>query len=76
MKLSVSMPDADVRTLDAYVATHPGTTRSSALQEAINLLRGQSLHAQYAAAMDQWSASGQAQDWDAVADVSDSEEGL
>lgn len=65
-KLSVSLPDDDVRTLDSYVAAH-AVTRSAAIQKAISLLREQSLLEQYDAAMDQWAASGEAEDWDTTA---------
>jgi metal-responsive CopG/Arc/MetJ family transcriptional regulator len=64
-KLSVSLPDADVQTLDAYVVTH-AVTRSAAIQKAIGLLREQSLLEQYETAMDQWAASPDAADWDAT----------
>lgn len=67
MKLSVSMPDSDVRVLDAYVAAHSGATRSSALHQAVTLLREQSLVGQYDAAMDDWQASDDAELWDRTA---------
>lgn len=69
MRMSISVPAADADTLDEYVRTHPGHTRSSALQVAIGMLREQSLTEQYDLAMDEWAESGQAADWDvAVAD--------
>ncbi len=64
MKLSVSLPEDDVTTLDAYVTSHPGSTRSSALQQAIALLRERSLLEQYDTAMDQWTGSDDASAWD------------
>lgn len=67
MKLSVSMRETDVKTLDAYVASHAGATRSSALQRAIELLREQSLLEQYDVAMDQWSGDDDANAWDVTA---------
>jgi metal-responsive CopG/Arc/MetJ family transcriptional regulator len=64
-KLSVSLPEADVQTLDAYVVAH-AVTRSAAIQKAIGLLREQSLLEQYDAVMDQWAQSADAADWDAT----------
>lgn len=67
MKLSVSMPETDVQVLDAYVAAHRGASRSSALHEAVALLRERSLVEQYDAAMDDWQSSGDAEAWDRTA---------
>ena len=67
MKLSVSIPDEDVRVLDEYVARRPGASRSGALHVAIELLRERSLVEQYDVAMDEWTASGEAGTWDATA---------
>lgn len=70
-KLSVSLPEADVRTLDAYTSSRPGATRSSALRDAIRLLREQLLLEQYDAATEESASSGEADEWDATAgDVS------
>lgn len=64
MKLSVSLPDADVKVLDDYVSRHAGGSRSSALHAAVLALREQSLIVEYAAAYDEWEASGEADLWD------------
>lgn len=63
-KLSVSLPEQDVQTLDAYAASRPGATRSAAIQQAIALLRERVLVEQYDAAMDAWEGSDEARDWD------------
>jgi Arc/MetJ-type ribon-helix-helix transcriptional regulator len=63
MKVSVSMPDDAIATLDRYVATHHGATRSSALRTAIGLLRERELVEQYDRAMDEWEADDASSDW-------------
>jgi len=64
MKLSVSLPDSDVKVLDEYVSQHPGESRSSALHAAVLALRDRSLIVEYADAYDEWEASGDAVAWD------------
>lgn len=67
MKLSVSLPEEDVAVLDHY-ARHAGLrSRSAALHHAIRLLRYPDLEDQYAAAWEDWRASGQESDWEAAA---------
>lgn len=65
MKLSVSLPEGDVATLDAYVERH-GTTRSAALHEAVRLLRERNLVEQYDEAFREWDGSDDAVAWDGV----------
>lgn len=62
MKISVSLPDADVAFLDALAGT-----RSAAVSAAVKLLREQELEMQYAAAYQEWEASGEASAWDVTA---------
>ncbi|MEV6341819.1 ribbon-helix-helix domain-containing protein [Actinoplanes sp. NPDC051851] len=62
MKISVSLPEEDVRFLDER-----GTNRSAALQEAVALLRERQLADQYADAFSEWSDSPDAELWDATA---------
>jgi Arc/MetJ-type ribon-helix-helix transcriptional regulator len=64
MKLSVSLPDEDVDVLDRYVAAHVGATRSSALRDAIALLRQRDLYAEYEVAFTAWTGSDDAAAWD------------
>ena len=64
MKMSVSLPDADVAFLDAYAAERGIASRSAALQQAIQLLRTSDLDAEYAEAWEEWAESGDAGAWD------------
>ncbi len=66
MKVSVSLPTEDVQFVDDY-ARQRGTSRSAALHEAIVMLRQRGLSAEYEAAYDEWTDSGEAAAWDAVA---------
>jgi hypothetical protein len=67
MKLSVSLPDDDVATLDGYARSHGLRSRSAALQRAIRMLRNPDLEQDYAAAWDEWAASGEEAAWEATA---------
>ncbi|HEY1689237.1 MAG TPA: ribbon-helix-helix domain-containing protein [Solirubrobacteraceae bacterium] len=67
MKVSVSLPDEDVEFLDAYAGEHELPSRSAAVQTAIKALRLGDLCDAYSDAWSQWSASGEADSWDAVA---------
>ncbi|GAA2882253.1 hypothetical protein Acy02nite_78500 [Actinoplanes cyaneus] len=61
MKISVSLPDEDVRFLDEQ-----GTNRSATLHEAVALLRDRQLAEQYAEAFTEWNGSADADLWDAT----------
>lgn len=61
VKVSVSLPDADVDFLDAYADEH-GLSRSAAVQAAVKSLRTNDLAAAYEAAFSSESDS----DWDAT----------
>jgi Arc/MetJ-type ribon-helix-helix transcriptional regulator len=63
MKLSVSLPEEDVATLDEYARAAGLKSRSAAVQRAIRLLRQRDLEQDYAAAWAEWESSG-AQDWE------------
>lgn len=65
MKLSVSLPDADVDFLDAFAREH-SETRSGALLHAIRLLRATHLQVDYAEAWIEFEDSGDAALWDGV----------
>lgn len=56
MKLSVSLTEGDIAFVDAYAQVHGVASRSGVLKEALALLRGQELSADYASAWDEWSA--------------------
>lgn len=67
MKLSVSLPDEDVATLDEYARSQGLTSRSAAVHRAVQLLRHPDLEQDYAAAWDEWVASGDQALWDGTA---------
>ncbi|OLR94630.1 ribbon-helix-helix domain-containing protein [Actinokineospora bangkokensis] len=72
MKLSVSLPEEDVRFLDEYLARAGSASRSSVISEAIGLLRRSSLAEEYAAAFAEWDTGEDAELWDRTApDASD-----
>ncbi|MGA2163267.1 MAG: ribbon-helix-helix domain-containing protein [Solirubrobacteraceae bacterium] len=66
MKVSVSLPGEDVAFLDAYATTHAYPSRSAVVHHAIRALRLGELDEEYAEAWTEWSASGEADAWDAV----------
>lgn len=67
VKVSVSLPGDDVAFVDAYASTHAYPSRSAVLHHAIGMLRAGELYDAYRDAWDEWSASGEADDWDTVA---------
>lgn len=66
MKLSVSLPDADVAFLDTYAERKGNLSRSAVLQKAIRLLRTADLVKDYEDAFKEWEESGEAALWDAT----------
>jgi Arc/MetJ-type ribon-helix-helix transcriptional regulator len=66
MKLSVSLPDEDIATLDEFARKTGLASRSAALQHAVRMLRLPELEQDYAAAWDEWQASGQHAAWAAT----------
>lgn len=75
MKLSISLPDEDVAALDRYARETGMSSRSAAIQRAIRLLAQPELDDAYAAAWQEWEASGEAAAWeettaDGLADAS------
>ncbi|WP_421120076.1 ribbon-helix-helix domain-containing protein [Aquihabitans daechungensis] len=67
MKLSVSLPDADVEYLDSYAQTQGLDSRSAAVQKAVRLLRASELGAAYEDAWADWTDGGEADVWEAAA---------
>ena len=67
MKISVSLPRADVEFLDSYASQHGIETRSAAVQFAVDRLRHEELGDAYEQAWDDWYASGEAAAWEGVA---------
>ncbi len=67
MKVSVSLPGEDVEFLDDYATKQGLDSRSAALQRAVRLLRVSELTAAYESAWEEWSSSGDAEEWEATA---------
>lgn len=69
MKTSISarVDEALVAYLDNYQKEHDVKSRSEALEQAIKALRERDLDREYALAMAEWDASGDAELWDRVA---------
>lgn len=64
MKLSISLSEEDVAALDRYVHAAGAPSRSAAIQQAIRMLRDPELEDAYAAAWEEWQASGEAAAWE------------
>ena len=62
----MSLPDDDVALIDEYARTAGLPSRSAVLQRAVRLLRQDDLDQDYAAAWDDWEASGEQAAWDAT----------
>ncbi len=70
MKVSVSIPTADVEFLDSYAHEHGIESRSAAIQRAIQVLRASELGDAYQLAWEEWEESGEAELWEpATADA-------
>jgi metal-responsive CopG/Arc/MetJ family transcriptional regulator len=70
MKVSVSIPTADVEFLDSYAHEHGIESRSAAIQRAIQVLRASELGDAYQLAWEEWERSGEAELWEpATADA-------
>ncbi len=66
MKLSISLSDGDVALLDEHVRAAGLPSRSAAVQHAIRMLAHEQLQQDYAAAWDEWDASGDREAWETV----------
>lgn len=66
MKVSVSIPDQDLRFLDRFVADENLGSRSAGVQRAIGALRQMALTLEYEEAIADWYDSGDAEAWDAT----------
>ena len=64
MKVSVSLPDEDVKFLDAYAKDQGLASRSAALHKAVRLLRGGELAPAYEDAFSSWDETNDASEWD------------
>lgn len=66
MKLSVSLTKEDVALLDRYVAAAGLESRSAGLHHAIRRLTDPEMEQAYAAAWDEWEATGDAASWEST----------
>ncbi|WP_035304822.1 hypothetical protein [Actinokineospora inagensis] len=66
MKLSVSLPEADVQFIDEYLTRFDTESRSSVIQLAIGLLRENALREEYAAAFAEWDGGPDAELWEST----------
>lgn len=64
MKLSVSIPEADVTFLDEFAARAGMESRSAVVQQAIAMLKAAELTREYAQAFDEWAESDDNAAWD------------
>lgn len=64
MKLSVSLTEDDLIALDRFVEQAGLGSRSAGIQQAIRRLGDADLEDAYAAAWQEWDASGDAELWD------------
>ena len=69
MKLSISLSADDLAALDRFARAEGLASRSAAIQRAIRKLGDSKLEDAYAAAWDDWVASGDAADWEATSDA-------
>ncbi len=63
MKLSVSLPEEDVALLDEHARRSGLASRSAAVRQAVRMLRHFDLEHDYAAAWEEWDASGEQGAW-------------
>jgi Arc/MetJ-type ribon-helix-helix transcriptional regulator len=66
MKVSVSLPEDDLKFLDSYARSNGIRSRSAVLHRAVGLLRASDLASSYEDAWASWADSGEADDWEAV----------
>jgi Arc/MetJ-type ribon-helix-helix transcriptional regulator len=64
MKVSVSLPEEDLAYIDEYVRRTGAPSRSSALHQAVTLLRMSEIESAYASAWDEWQQTEDRELWD------------
>jgi Arc/MetJ-type ribon-helix-helix transcriptional regulator len=67
VKLSVSLPEDDVRFLDAYVTERGIGSRSAAVHEAVGRLRADGLETEYEMAWQEWEIAEDSPLWETTA---------
>lgn len=65
-KISVSLEEALLDFLAHYQETHRVRSKSEVIAQALTLLRERELETQYAEALAEWQASGEAELWESV----------
>lgn len=65
-KISVSLEEALLAFLSHYQETYQVRSKSEVIAQALTLLRERELETQYADALAEWQASGEAEVWKAV----------
>lgn len=65
-KISVSLEEPLLAFLSHYQQTHQVRSKSEVIAQALTLLRERELETQYAEALVEWQASGEAELWEAV----------
>jgi Arc/MetJ-type ribon-helix-helix transcriptional regulator len=66
MKVSVSLPDEDVKFLDQYARQQGYESRSAVVHKAVRLLRESGLSAAYEEAWRDWAESGEPEVWEST----------
>lgn len=66
VKLSVSLSESDVASLDTYARAAGLKSRSAAIQQAIRLLGDPELQSAYEEAWQEWEASGEPGTWESA----------
>jgi len=64
MKVSVSLPEEDVRFLDSYAAARGIASRSATVHKAVRLLRASELGADYQDAWREWTQGDDDEAWE------------
>jgi Arc/MetJ-type ribon-helix-helix transcriptional regulator len=64
MKVSVSLPEEDVRFLDAYADAEGFVSRSAVVHKAVRLLRASGLGGAYEDAWQEWATGDDGDGWD------------
>ena len=67
MKVSVSLPEEDVRFLDEYASSQGIDSRSAVVHRAVRLLKASGLGEAYERAWQEWDAGSDAALWEATA---------
>jgi Arc/MetJ-type ribon-helix-helix transcriptional regulator len=68
MKMSISLPDADVEFVDEYARVQGFRSRSAVIQRAVRLLRASELGGAYAQAWREWESGSDAEAWERAGD--------